>query len=69
MIKEFEVSVEKNYYVTGTVTVKAKDAQSAIKEVNRRIKNDTLNITSPLIKWNDDLDLISPEIKTTGDVD
>ena len=68
-MKEFNVSVERNYYITGLIKIKAKTPQEAIKKINKRIKSYKLCIISPEIKWNDDLDYIDGSFKTTGDVE
>jgi len=63
---EFKVSVERKMYVTGIVSVTAKDSDAAIKLVRNRIakgilKADTVNWDEP--QYEDD------SFDATGDVD
>jgi hypothetical protein len=66
---KFKVSVEKNYYVTGAITVEAEDSDAALKQVSDRINEGNLQTSDSDIEWNDDLDYIDGSFQTTGDIE
>ena len=65
----FNVTVEKNYYVSGTVGVEANSVEEAVANVKAEIESGTLQTNSDRITWNDDMDYIDGSFNTTGDVE
>ena len=63
---KFNVSVEKRMYATGSVSVTAKDADSAIRKVRTLIDQGKLQTTS--VEWNEP-EYEDSSFDTTGDVD
>jgi hypothetical protein len=64
-MSKFEVTVEKTQYLSGTITVTAKDSDAALKQVQDKIYSGELQTT--MVEWGD------PEYQdgtfhTTGDV-
>ena len=66
---KFQVTVEKNYYVSGTIQVEADNADAATIKIQADIESGNLKTNSQAITWNDDLDYIDGSFDITGDVE
>lgn len=64
-MKEFEVTVEKTLYCSGTIKVKAKNSEAALKQVSDKINSGKLQTTH--IEWGDS-EYQDGTFQTTGDV-
>ena len=66
-MKDFKVTVEKKYYVSGVVSVKANSFKEAQDKIDERILSGKLQTNDPKINWGD-TDYEDSSFKTTGDV-
>ena len=67
-MKNFNVTVEKMYRVSGVITVKANSPEEANDKRDDKILSGKLQTNDPKINWGD-MDYEDSSFKTTGDVD
>ena len=66
-MKNFNVTVEKMYRVSGVITVKANSPEEANDKIDDKILSGKLQTNDPKINWGD-MDYEDSSFKTTGDV-